>query len=48
MFAYADALKVLTLEIGFICLGNKEIYCILKTCCIISVLFSTNHVLNFK
>jgi hypothetical protein len=25
----------------FIYLGNKEIYCTFKTCCIISVLFST-------
>jgi hypothetical protein len=29
------------LEIYFIYLGKKEIYCIFKTCCIISVLFST-------
>jgi hypothetical protein len=48
MFAYADALKELPLETDFIYLGNKEIYSILKTHCIISVLFSTNHMLNFK
>jgi hypothetical protein len=30
-----------TLEIHFIYLGNKEIYCIFKTCCVICVLFST-------
>jgi hypothetical protein len=48
MFAYADALKELLLETDFIYLGIKEIYCILKTRCIISVLFSTNHTLNFK
>jgi hypothetical protein len=29
------------LEINFIYLGIKEIYCILKTCYIVSVLFST-------
>jgi len=29
------------LEIIFIYSGNKEIYCIFKTCCIIPVLFST-------
>jgi hypothetical protein len=30
-----------TLEIYFIYLGKKEIYCSFKTCCIISVLLST-------
>jgi hypothetical protein len=29
------------LEIHFMYLGNKEIYCIFNTCCIISLLFST-------
>ena len=29
------------LEINFIYLGNKEIYCTCKTCCINSVLFYT-------
>jgi hypothetical protein len=27
--------------VNFVYLGNKEMYCIFKTCCIISVLFST-------
>jgi hypothetical protein len=31
------------LEILFIYLGNKKIYCIFNTRCIISVLFSTQH-----
>jgi hypothetical protein len=31
------------LEIHFIYLGNKEIYCIFKICCITSVLFSTKY-----
>jgi len=48
LFAYADTLKELPLETDFIYLGNKEIFCILKTRCIISVLFSTKHMLNFK
>ena len=30
-------IKMPPLEIHFICLGNKEIYCIFKTCCIICV-----------
>ena len=30
MSAYADALKELPLEIAFIYLGNKEIYCLLR------------------
>ena len=29
------------IEVCFICLGNKEIYCIFGICCIISVLFFT-------
>jgi hypothetical protein len=33
--------RKIALEINCIYLGNKEIYCIFKTCCIISVLFST-------
>jgi hypothetical protein len=37
---YANACKKDTLQIHFIYLGNKEIYCIFKTYCIISVLFS--------
>jgi len=41
MIAYANAQKKIPLEIHYIYLGNKEIYCIFKTCCIISVLFST-------
>lgn len=32
-----------SLEIHFIYLGNKEMYCIFKTYCIISVLFSTEY-----
>jgi len=28
-------------KINFVYLGNKEMYCIFKTCCIISVLIST-------
>jgi hypothetical protein len=35
------ARKKTHLEIHFMYLGNKEIYCIFKTCYIISVLFST-------
>ena len=30
-----------TLEMHFVYLGKKEIYCIFKTCCLLSVLFST-------
>jgi hypothetical protein len=37
-FAYANTCKKAPLQIY---LGNKEIYCIFKTCCIISVLFPT-------
>jgi len=33
--------KKMPLEIHFMYLGNKEIYCTFKTRCIISVLFST-------
>jgi hypothetical protein len=40
-FTCASAYRKKSLEIHFIYLGNKEIYCIFKTCCIISVLFST-------
>jgi len=36
------------LQNNFIYLGNKEIYCTYKTCCIISVSLSTNHTLKFK
>jgi hypothetical protein len=43
MFAYADALKELPLEIDFIHLGNKEIYSILKTHCIICFIFHKPH-----
>ena len=39
--AYTNTRRETTLEIQFIYLGNKEIYCIFKTCCIISVSFST-------
>ena len=37
-----DVKKEHPLEIYFIYLGNKEMYCIFKTWCIMSVLFSTN------
>ena len=40
MFTYANAHKKSPLEIHFIYLGNKEIYCIFKTSCIICILFS--------
>ena len=36
-----DLKRPKTLEIHFIYWGHKEIYFVLKTCCIISVLFST-------
>jgi hypothetical protein len=39
-FARANAQKKTPFEIHFICLGNKEIYCIFKTCCVVSVLLS--------
>jgi hypothetical protein len=42
MFGYANTREKITLEINFIHLGNKEIDCIFKTYCIISVLFSKN------
>jgi hypothetical protein len=41
MFPYANTCKNTPVEIYFIYLGNKEIYCIFKTSCIMSVLFST-------
>jgi hypothetical protein len=41
MFTYANTHWKISLEIHFIHLGKKEIYCTFKTCCIISVLFST-------
>jgi hypothetical protein len=40
LLAYANAHKN-TPKIYFMCLGNKEVYCICKTCYIIHVLFST-------
>ena len=40
VFAYINACKKTSLDIHFIYLHNKEICCIFKTCCIISVLFS--------
>jgi hypothetical protein len=43
-FAYTIAGRETPLEIHFIYLGKKEIYCIFKTCCIISVLFPQNDV----
>ena len=48
MFPYANVLKKLPREIDFIYLGNKEIYFIFKTCCLISIVFSINHMLKFK
>jgi hypothetical protein len=39
--AYANASEKQPLEIYFMYLYNKEISCIFKTCCIISVLFFT-------
>jgi hypothetical protein len=44
VFAYANyesAWKNMPLEFDFMYLGNKEIYCIFKTCSIISIIFST-------
>jgi hypothetical protein len=41
VFEHTNAHKKTPLEIRFISLGNKEIYCTFKTCCIISVLFPT-------
>ena len=41
MFAYANASKITPMKIHFKYLGNKEMYCIFKTCFIVSVLFST-------
>ena len=40
MFTCVNAQKK-TLEIQFICIDNKEIFCIFKTCCIIFVSFFT-------
>jgi hypothetical protein len=40
-FGYRNARKKRLLEIHFVYSRNKEIYCIFKTCCVISVLFST-------
>ena len=39
MFAYVNTCKNTPLKIHIIYSGNKEIYCIFKTCCINSVLF---------
>ena len=36
-FAYVNGHTKHTLQIYFIYLGNKEIYCIIKMCCIIPV-----------
>jgi hypothetical protein len=41
MFAYMNACRRTPLEIYFVYLGKQEIYCLFKTCFIISVLFST-------
>jgi hypothetical protein len=40
MFVYANTLDKTPLEIQFMYLGQREIYSILKTCCIICVLIS--------
>ena len=42
-FAYAKAHKKSPSEIHLVHLGNKEIYCTVKTWCISSVLYSTNY-----
>ena len=39
--AYTNSHRRTPLEINLICLGNKEIYCIFETYCIIYVLFFT-------
>jgi len=41
VFAYVNVCNKITPEIHFIYLGNMEMYCIFKTCCVISCLFST-------
>ena len=47
VFAYAYPHRKASLQIHIMYLGNKKIYCILKTCCIISVLFTTKcHLLH--
>ena len=38
---YVNTCRKTPLEINFMYLDKKEIYCIFKMCCIISVLFST-------
>ena len=42
--AYVKACKETPLEIYFIHIGNGEFYCILKTFCVICVLFSTKRI----
>ena len=41
VFAYVNICNKITPEIQFIYLGNMEMYCIFKTSCVISCLFST-------
>ena len=41
MCVYVNTCRRTPLEIHFIYLDKKEIYCIFKSCCIMSVLFST-------
>ena len=41
LFAYVNTCSRTSLQIHFIYLGKKDIYCSFKSCCIISVLFST-------
>jgi hypothetical protein len=43
MFTYVNTQNITPLEIHVIYLGNKENYCIFKTGCIISVLFSVKY-----
>lgn len=40
-FTYANTCEKTPLKIHLIFVGNNDIYCIFKTCCIICVLFST-------
>jgi hypothetical protein len=48
VFAYMNSPRRTPLEMYFVYLGNKEIYCIFKTCCMITVLFFINHVNGIK
>lgn len=47
-FTHANACNSIPLEIQFVYLGNKEIYSIFKTCCIICFVFHHLSFHNFK